>query len=63
MKTIEEWFDTIKNKTARMRAKRNTPEAVLLQQTENIEDAFEVAFVWSESPEGHYYWIKIIDEL
>ncbi len=61
MKTIDDWFNGIKDKEIKEAAFGNTSKNKLLSEVESLADAIDGAFEWVESDEGDDYWGEIWD--
>lgn len=55
MKTIIEYLETL-DEPYKTQAINNTDKDYLQDNKNSITEALKVAFLWSESPEGHHYW-------
>lgn len=58
MKTVEQWFNLLKQ-PYKKKALNNTPKEHLNTEDETFSDALMSAFDWSTSPEGTDYWVNV----
>jgi len=57
MKTIIEWFATIKDEGVRAEAVRNAVEdGSEYKKVKSLAEAYISGFKWKMSPQGHNYW-------
>lgn len=59
MKTIKEWIESISDPEVRRKALNNTRQPELSIQKYSLHEAFALAFIWNESPEGEEYWSAV----
>ncbi len=59
-KTIKEWLEELPD-GYRERAIVNTEEGMLDASRSTLLDAIYGAFIWEDSPEGHWFWKDVFD--
>ena len=56
MKTVKEWFESIKDEDIRRRALANCDASELEDEEPSLHEALLVGFLWGKTPEGVAYW-------
>lgn len=62
MKTIKEWLQELPE-PYKTQALNNTSSIMANNKVESLSYAIESAFIWTDTPEGHFYWRRCSRQL
>lgn len=62
MKTIKQWFESVKDEKLRKELLENMDEIYQDIKYDSFTDAMRAAFYWEKTQQGSEYWLTVIEQ-